>query len=150
MPAKKLKKDFDKERMYAKIMPTTFTESEESLPEKEADNELPKQSAAKSEIISGENKKKKSSEPEYILRNYMEDVILEKYGHTIKMLKACTCEKCKKDIMAYALNELPSHYIAVKPVMIEDTVRELRSSLEVKVSSALIQAVQHVKANPQH
>jgi hypothetical protein len=152
MSNKKVKKDFDKERMYAKIMPTVFDTPPESIGERPEDPELAEQleqnDGYSEEFIP--TVPPPLPEPKYILRNYIEDIMMEKYAHTMKMLKVCACEKCTKDILAHALNALPPSYMAVPPEHVDGVVRELRAALEVKVSTALIQAVQHVKANPQH
>jgi len=130
---KQIKKDFDKEQMYTKIMPSFAGPS--------PDNPIPGEGGA-APIPAAQ------PGPRYLLRNYMEDIVLEKIGHTMDMLKACTCEKCKKDVMALTLNELPPSYMAVEPDMVDATVRKLRSGAEVRVSAALIKAVQTVKASP--
>lgn len=140
MAAKKMKKDFDKEQMYSKIMPSFAAVQTQQRPEPPQESE-PEPAPREPQRIVG---------PKYLLRNYMEDIVLEKIGHTMNMLKACTCERCKKDIMALALNELPTAYRTVSPDEVEAAVRALRSGAEVKVSAALIKAVQTVKANPRH
>lgn len=138
MAAKKVKKDFDKEQMYSKIMPTFGSggvRDSQPLPGEAAGQDAQPQPAY---------------QPGYLLRNYMEDIVLEKLAHTMSMLKACECEKCKKDVMAIALNELPPSYMTLPPGEVEAAVRKLRSGMEVKVSATLIKAVQTVKANPAH
>jgi len=52
--------------------------------------------------------------------------------------------------MAYALNELPPAYMVTEPEDLEATIKQLRKTYEVKVTSALIKAVQKVKAQPHH
>lgn len=134
---KPMKKDFDKEQMYSKIMPT-FAGPTPKEPRS------PKSPAAAAQPPGTD----RDQGPRYLLRNYMEDIVLEKIGHTMDMLKACTCEKCKKNVMAMTLNELPPAYMAVEADQVENAVRQLRAGVEVKVSAALIKAVQTVKAAP--
>jgi len=138
MAAKKVKKDFDKEQMYSKIMPTLGAGGVRDA--QEPSGEPPHREA----------QPRQANQPGYLLRNYMEDIVLEKLAHTMDMLKACECEKCKKDVMAIALNELPPSYMTLPPGEVEAAVRKLRSGVEVKVSATLIKAVQTVKANPAH
>ncbi len=143
MGTKKLKKDFDKERMYAKIMPSLFVEPSAQAPQEPPEEPL-------EDMADDTPPPAAAPAPAYILRNYMEDIILEKFAHTMKMLKACTCEICQTDVMAYALNSLPPAYMAIVPEDVEDSVRQLRAGMDIKVTSALIKAVQHVKTHPGH
>lgn len=148
MAIRKLKKDpgrksFDKEQMYAKIMPSfTPQQPAEPLPAPEPD--------AAADAGRRQSRAAQAPQPRYLLRNYMEDIVLEKLDHTMKMLKACECERCKKDVMALALNSLPNAYMTIEPQDVEEQVRRLRAGVEIKVSAALIKAVQEVKASPRH
>ena len=130
---KKTKKDFDKEKMYSKIMPSIVS--------------VPTQSATQSAMQPQEQPQEGQK---YLLRNFIEDIVLDKLEHTITMLRGCECEWCKKDVMALALNDLPSVYIVIDPQELAQTLKTLRSHYEVKVASALIKAVQTVKTNPRH
>ena len=134
--AKKIKKDFDKDQMYSKIMPSIVT-----LPTAAKVEEKPCQ---EEECPVGEQ------EQRFVLRNFVEDIVMDKLGRTIAMLRCCECERCKKDVMAYALNELPPAYMVLPAHQVEADVKQLRKNYEVKVSSALIKAVQKVKAHPNH
>ena len=134
-----VKKDFDKEKMYSKIMPSIVTPP-------------PAQESFAKEIPLEEEEAPTSGQyqQQFILRNFIEDLVMSKLEHTITMLRGCECEWCKKDVMAKALNELPAAYTVIEPEELEETVGHLRANYEVKVSSALIKAVQAVKANPRH
>ena len=132
---KKIKKDFDKEKMYSKIMPSVAI-----LPVQEENGSDP---AANEPPPS-------AGTPQLLLRNFIEDIVLDKLVRTISMLRACECERCKKDVMARALNELPTAYTVIEAPELEANVKQLRANYEVKVSSALIKAVQEVKQNPNH
>ena len=132
---KKDKKDFDKEKMYSKIMPSVVTppprpERAEKQPPDEEDVSF--------------------AEPQYVLRNFVEDIVLDKLDHTITILRCCDCELCKKEVMALALNEIPSVYTVIEAGQVEETLKTMRVQYEVKVASALIKAVQTVKTNPKH
>lgn len=134
--ARKVKKDFDKEKMYSKIMPSIVTPPPQTQGEEEpADLREPSEPA---------------EQQQFVLRNFIEDIVMDKLERTMDMLRCCQCERCKKDVMAIALNDLPTAYTVVAPEQLEATVKQLRQSYEVKVSSALIKAVQTVKANPNH
>lgn len=124
--ARKLKKDFDKDKMYHKIMP--------SVPP------APEWSASKPE-----EPEPREARP----HNYMEDMVLEKLDHTMNVLGACGCGRCRKDIVALALNQLPTAY-AVADGNGEKHIKKLKGTYEIKVTAAIIKAVQQVKLNPRH
>lgn len=137
MPKKKLKKDFDRDKMYSKIMPT-------SAPEILEEDKLP--------VIT------KPAEPPMIalelsgprLHNFMEDMLHEKLPHTMKVLRACPCERCQLDILSIALNALPPSYAVTEMDDAGERVKRLRREYEVKVTATLIKAIQQVKNNPRH
>ncbi len=136
---KKVKKDFDKEKMYSKIMPSFVTPPPQAVREaEEPEKQIPREDAPA------------APEQSYILRNFIEDIVMDKLARTIAMLRGCECERCKKDVMAMALNELSPAYMVLEPREMEEAVRALRQAWEVKVASALIKAVQTVKAHPNH
>lgn len=83
------------------------------------------------------------------LHNYMEDMVLEKLERTIKVLNGCDCERCLKDVLALALNQLPTAY-AVSDSDGDRYLKKLRGAYEVKATAALIKAIQQVKKNPRH
>ena len=134
--AKKVKKDFDKDQMYSKIMPSIMT----MPPQAKVEQTPPREEEAPAEACV----------QQYVLRNFIEDIVLDKLGRTMTMLRCCECERCKKDVMAYALNELPPAYMVTRPEQLEASVKQLRKTCEVKVASALIKAVQKVKTHPNH
>jgi competence protein ComFB len=138
--AKKLKKDFDRDKMYSKIMPTYTKEDgyEEEIERESAEPpEPPEQEAA---------------EPEKLrLHNYMQDILLEKLPHTMKVLRSCQCERCRLDILAIAMNSLPTAYaVTTEEEDSLERVKKLRRDYEVKVTATLIKAIQQVKNEPRH
>ena len=81
----------------------------------------------------------------------MQDILLEKLPHTMKVLRSCQCERCRLDILAIAMNSLPTAYAVTTEA--EDSlerVKKLRRDYEVKVTATLIKAIQQVKNEPRH
>lgn len=142
--AKKLKKDFDREQMYSKIMPTYTREFGQDGDELQ-EPELPEQ--PEPEIEPGPE-----IEPKRLrLHNYTQDILLEKLPHTMKVLRSCQCERCRLDILAIAMNSLPPAYaVTVGEDDGADRVKKLRREHEVKVTATLIKAIQQVKNEPRH
>lgn len=83
------------------------------------------------------------------MRNFMEDMVRDKLEHTLGVLECCDCERCRGDIVALALNQLPTAY-AVADGNDAYYMKKLRGAYEVKVTAALIRAIQQVKQNPRH
>ena len=86
----------------------------------------------------------------YKLRNYMEDIVAHKLNDLLKMMNICSCEKCKLDIMAIALNDLPSKYVVSDTGRLYTKVRELEQQFEVDIETAIIKAAVFVGKNPKH
>ncbi len=144
--AKKLKKDFDREKMYSKIMPTYVKEAEHDIDE-------PPPAPAPAPAKPAEPEIETLPEPEKLrLHNYMQDILLEKLPHTMKVLRSCQCERCKLDILALAMNALPPAYAVTAQG--DDSggerIKRLRREHEVKVTATLIKAIQTVKNEPRH
>lgn len=139
--SKRLKKDkdFDMEKMYRKIMPSGSLSGEKTessavkapAPQPPPPQDIPQPPARAS------------------LHNFMEDMVLEKLDRTMSVLDACTCDRCKNDIIALALNQLPASY-AVAEHGDEKYIKKLKGAYEVKVTASLIRAIQQVKLSPRH
>ncbi len=143
--AKKLKKDFDREKMYSKIMPTYVKEAERDTTE-------PPPAPPPAPAKPAEPEREALPEPEkLLLHNYMQDILLEKLPHTMKVLRSCQCERCRLDILALALNALPPAYaVTSQEDDGGDRIKRLRREHEVKVTATLIKAIQTVKNEPRH
>jgi len=67
-----------------------------------------------------------------------------------KRTDVCTCERCKADIMAFALNHLPPRYVVTNKG--EALVRA--STLNNQISTDLLvevsKAIDHIAKNPRH
>ncbi len=81
------------------------------------------------------------------LVNLMETLVLEKLETAFGQIKFCKCERCKKDIAALALNNLPPRYYVLtkdrpEPKPDPETVAQ--------VMSATIKAILQVRSHPRH
>lgn len=86
----------------------------------------------------------------YKLKNYMEDVVAHKTDEILKIMNICKCEKCRYDIMAIALNDLPPRYVVTDKGELFTKVRELEQQFEVDVETAVIKAAVFVGKSPRH
>lgn len=131
---KQLKKDFSKEAMYRKIMPSIS-----SAPEYGAE--------------AGEEPRQPREEPDFPIDmpcNVMELVVRSKLPQTMETLGACSCGQCRNDALALALNLLPPSYAVTEPGLLGERARRLRANNEIKITAAIIRAVQAVMARPRH
>ena len=83
----------------------------------------------------------------FVLINVMEHLVIEKLNDVFSKFRCCRCDKCKKDVVAIALNNLPPRYILSDPAEIDSVISKYRSQ---DVNSALIKAILQVKTHPRH
>jgi competence protein ComFB len=91
-----------------------------------------------------------SEEMSVQVKNYMEEVVRYLLDETLKDINMCQCNKCKMDIYAMALNELPPKYIVTKKGELYSKINILKQQFEVDVISAITRAAILVKRSPRH
>jgi len=84
------------------------------------------------------------------LHNYMEDIVLNNLNLLLEKEDMCKCEKCRLDIMALALNRLPSKYVVTQKGHVYAKLAELELQLKADIIRELTRAIEIVKKNPQH
>ena len=160
----KSKKELDKDLMFSKILPA-LTSNPFSLTNAPGVSDVsgapggPASSAVRAESdyipesLSALREKifAKSvefSDPENIFAtNIMEHLVLKNVDSVIQRFNVCSCDHCRCDICAYALNILPPRYIVAKPESIARAENEIPKKMVV---DALIKAVIRVRAHPHH
>ncbi len=83
----------------------------------------------------------------YVTVNIIESAVLNNIDHVIQRFNACSCDRCKCDIAAQTLNNLPAKYVVTNPKNMPN-IDEIIDNKEV--TSALVNAVIKVRANPRH
>ncbi|MFS8500785.1 MAG: late competence development ComFB family protein [Caldicoprobacter sp.] len=83
-------------------------------------------------------------------KNYMEDVVFHHLDDILSDTDCCKCQRCRMDIAAYALNQLPSKYVVTRKGEVYSKLLELQQQFETDVIIAIIKAVEVVKKNPRH
>ena len=81
------------------------------------------------------------------LVNLMEAFVEKRLDTALKKFRCCSCERCRKDVLAIALNKLPPLYVIEDDPDIRDLHERERAS---QVATALVQAILAVKARPLH
>jgi len=170
----KIKKIFDKELMYKKIMPTSLNKNTEPGFENIMNDSSNEEASKNGKIISisanaiylnekpilnenslkdvKENKKsdlKKEEKSDVILYNVMEKLVMEKLDTTLKKMICCRCDRCKEDIIALSLNNLRPMYIVANKDEINNKIEQL-NKLGLEVTTAVLKAVLAIRKNPRH
>jgi hypothetical protein len=79
--------------------------------------------------------------------NIMETQVMGKLDSLLDRFTCCRCDRCKKDIVALALNKLPPKYMVLTEGQPDPEVDEKTNS---KIVLAMIQALIRVRDNPRH
>lgn len=140
--------------MYKKLMPSALRtvreqEAEEARPESGSPAYVPPASPAPVQ---------KTPEPRRVavpsldnrrmaVVNTMESRVLDKLDEVLERFSCCRCDRCKKDIVALALNKLPPQYMVLAEGQPEP---DTDPQTNAQVVTAMIQAVIKVRANPRH
>ncbi len=80
----------------------------------------------------------------------MEEVVRQKLTELLEEEDVCNCEHCMLDMMAIALNDLPTHYIVTEKGEVYSKVNSLMVQFSADVTTSIIKAIKIVKNNPRH
>ena len=83
-----------------------------------------------------------------ILRNIMEDYVIVTLDHMLDNLDCCKCEKCRLDIASYALNRLPSKYVATTQGELMSRLCEFDNQFEAQVMATIVASANKIAKNP--
>ncbi|MDW5300107.1 MAG: late competence development ComFB family protein [Sedimentibacter sp.] len=153
----KIKKTFDRESMYKKIMPSNLKKDNEQSEEdasitSNSDKKHFAENNIQRETSIFQNKELnliREEKNEVILYNVVEKLVLNKLDATLKKMNCCRCDRCKEDIIAIALNNLKPMYIVATKEEINRKIEEL-GELSSEVTTEVIKAVLIVRKNPRH
>ncbi|MDK2836338.1 MAG: hypothetical protein PWP21_1115 [Thermosediminibacterales bacterium] len=85
------------------------------------------------------------------LKNFMEILVENEIDGILENYKdICKCERCKKDIMALALNNLPPKYYVTEKGEVYNKIQALNQQFSTDVLTAILKAVKQVSKNPRH
>lgn len=86
----------------------------------------------------------------YKLSNYTEEVVIRKTDEILQHMNICSCEKCRLDIMAIALNNLPAKYVVTEIGHVYSKIKELEQQYGVDIETEVTKAAVFVSNNPKH
>jgi competence protein ComFB len=84
------------------------------------------------------------------IKNYMEEVVFHQMEEVLDDINVCKCKKCRLDIAAIALNDLPPKYIVTEKGELYTKVDTLRQQFEADTIAAIAKAAIIVKRRPRH
>ena len=84
------------------------------------------------------------------LKNYMEEVVFNQMDKVLNKMDVCKCEKCRMDIAALVLNNLPTKYVVTDKGELYSKVSTLMNQFEVDAISNITSAALKVNSNPRH
>lgn len=85
-----------------------------------------------------------------MIKNIMETIVKNKLDELAGKMNICSCDKCRDDIMASALNHLRPKYAVTSSGELYSKVVSLSNEETNEVTIALIKAIQIVSENPKH
>ena len=83
-------------------------------------------------------------------RNLMEDFVLQNLDRVMEAEGGCTCDACKADVAAFALNHLQPHYVATRQGRLMVKLQSYEMQSRADVVAAISEAAVMVAKNPRH
>jgi competence protein ComFB len=85
------------------------------------------------------------------IRNYMEDMVSDKLEEMLtEKSDICKCQKCRLDMMVWALNHLPPKYVITEKGRLYTKLTEQELQFRADIVKELTKAVLRVSRNPNH
>ena len=85
--------------------------------------------------------------PEVAVKEIIDEVL---NSFSLKTPGTCQCERCRNDIMALALNNLPAKYVVTEQGHIYTKAVYDQIGGKAQVIAAIASAIQKVHKNPRH
>lgn len=83
-------------------------------------------------------------------RNLMEDIVLQNLDTVMTAEGGCTCDACKSDVIAFALNHLEPHYVATRQGRLMVKLQSYEFQSRADVVAAISEAAVMVSKHPRH
>lgn len=85
------------------------------------------------------------------LKNFMEELVWQRLDEVMRSnAQVCSCEKCRFDIAALALNFLPPRYVVSLQGETFSRVKSLEQQFNVDILTAISHAIKIVASQPHH
>ncbi len=81
----------------------------------------------------------------------MEDIVRDRLEELIsKQEGICACKKCKLDMIAWALNRIPSMYVVTDKGRIYTKLKQLEMQSRADIVKELVMAMTVISKSPRH
>lgn len=87
---------------------------------------------------------------EYLCKNIYEDLVENLLDDCMQKNDMCRCDKCRADVKAYALNNLPTHYVVTAKGDLFARLKAEAPQSQADVIKAITHGLNAVKSNPRH
>ncbi len=77
----------------------------------------------------------------------MEHLVMEQLEEILKHYNCCKCDKCKKDMYAYALNQLPAKYVTSVEGEAFTKLEMLTPTSRVKLIAIITKTIEDISKN---
>lgn len=84
------------------------------------------------------------------IKNYMEICVENAVDSILEETNMCHCERCRLDVMAIALNNLPSKYVATRQGILYVKLDTLERRYDVSVVAEITKAIDIVREQKRH
>lgn len=84
------------------------------------------------------------------MKNYIEDIVIDKMPDILPKLDVCQCDRCKMDILAYVLNQIPPKYVVTKRGKIYAKLAAIQIQFDADITVAITKAAGVVREKPRH
>ncbi|MGE5308839.1 MAG: late competence development ComFB family protein [Deltaproteobacteria bacterium] len=85
------------------------------------------------------------------ISNYMEEVVQDELEQLLSERDdVCKCQRCKYDMMVYALNRLPPKYVITDRGRLYTKLKEQELQFKADVVKELTKAINFISKNPNH
>jgi len=93
----------------------------------------------------------KGPQAKIVLKNYMEDIAARNIDEQLgRRSDVCKCERCRFDILAYTLNNLPSKYVVSDKGHIYTKLQEMETQFNADVTRVAYKAIEIIGKNKRH
>ncbi len=83
-------------------------------------------------------------------KNILEDLVTYKLDELMQAADMCSCDRCRADVLAFALNKLPSRYVSSNNGDIYARFQSLDFQMQANITTAILNAIEVVKKTPHH
>jgi len=87
---------------------------------------------------------------DYVAKNLNEEIIDLYLDDCMAKSGMCQCNRCRADVRAFALNQLPAHYVVTKMGYVYTRLQSMNPQNQADVVTAIMKGIQLVKDRPRH